>query len=143
MNLPRLILFALVLLVCLLTPKAYSQQSASYAKDGNDLLARCQVLIDLADHKRTPSSDPARVIAEASNLSWCAGFMQGITNTNLLYESYLKSTNPLFCLPASGITNGQAARVVVKYLQDHPENLHREPMTVAAAALMNAFPCNR
>ncbi len=60
--------------------------------------------------------------------------MQRMTQTNLAYQSVLND-NAQFCLPAGGITNGQAARIVVKYLRDHPEDLHRNEFVLAFGPL--------
>lgn len=46
-----------------------------------------------------------------------------------------------FCVPANKITGGQVARVIVKYLKDHPERLHENETFLAIQALQAAFPC--
>lgn len=143
MKSPRFILFVFLILTCFGIQTAYSQERARSMKDGNALLAYCQVLLDIADRKRPAPLDQVQAMDDTYRLSLCSGFMQGMTNTNLYYQAYLKNTNPFFCLPEPGISNLQAARVVVKYLQDHPEKLHEEPVILAVAALRNAFPCNR
>jgi hypothetical protein len=53
----------------------------------------------------------------------------------------LLNKKALFCTPESGITNDQAARVVVKYLREHPERLHEKESLLAMAAFAEAFPC--
>jgi len=75
-------------------------------------------------------------------MMFCAGFMQGITNTNLLYQTILKS-DAQFCLPDWGISNSYAARIVVKHLRDYPEELHRNEFVLATWALKVAFPCKK
>ena len=44
------------------------------------------------------------------------------------------------CAPAN-VTAGQLADVVLKYLQDHPEERHKAAVGLVATALINAFPC--
>jgi hypothetical protein len=46
------------------------------------------------------------------------------------------------CLP-QGVTTGQALKVLVKYMDDHPEQLHEKTAWVAAKALHEAWPCAR
>ena len=45
-----------------------------------------------------------------------------------------------FCMPYE-VTAGQIAKIVVKYLEAHPETLHKQPMILVHAALDDAFPC--
>ncbi|MCM3903304.1 MAG: hypothetical protein ND866_16495, partial [Pyrinomonadaceae bacterium] len=52
--------------------------------DGNELLKRCGSLVSYTDGE---SSD----ISSTGEMMFCAGFMQGITNMNLLYQLVLKS----------------------------------------------------
>jgi anti-sigma regulatory factor (Ser/Thr protein kinase) len=52
-----------------------------------------------------------------------------------------KPTLLQFCVPDSGIPVIQAMRVVVKYLKEHPEQLHEDGMGLTVAALKDSFPC--
>ena len=101
--------------------------------DGNELLKRCGLLVEYTD-----SESPD--IPLSSEMMFCAGFMQGITNMNLLYQQVLKA-DAQFCLPEWGISNSYAARVVVKHLRAYPEELHRNEFVLAIWALRVAFPC--
>jgi Rap1a immunity proteins len=103
--------------------------------DGNELLKRCGSLVSYTDSE---SSD----IPSSGEMMFCAGFMQGITNMNLLYQMVLKSDTQ-FCLPEWGISNSYAARIVVKQLRDYPEELHRNEFVLAIWALNVAFPCKK
>jgi hypothetical protein len=47
----------------------------------------------------------------------------------------------LFC-PAENVTNIQVARTLVKYLEEHPENLHYDAEGLTITAYHKAFPCN-
>ncbi len=105
--------------------------------DGNCLLSKCSTLLNAADNIPTTRKDSSVM---AYQLAFCAGLMQGITNMNKTYELMLKG-DALFCTPEGGITNGQAARVVVKYLKDHPEKLHENESTLAIKAFIQAYPC--
>ena len=104
--------------------------------DGNKLLKRCDAFVRALDGAKDLSNN------ELAGATYCAGLMQGITSLNLYYQ--LKSEiNVFFCLPKEGINNAQAARIVLKYLRDHPEKLHRSESTLAIAALMEMFPCSK
>ena len=106
----------------------------SYA-DGKELLKRCDLLVSYMDSDKPD-------ISFSGDMMFCAGFMQGITNTNLLYQQVLKS-DAQFCLPELGISNSQAARIVVKHLRDYPEELHRNEFVLAIWALNVVFPCKK
>jgi len=103
--------------------------------DGNELLKRCGLFVSYMDSERSD-------ISLSGEMMFCAGFMQGITNMNLLYQQVLKS-DAQFCLPEWGISNSYAARIVVKHLRDYPEELHRNEFVLAIWALNVAFPCKK
>lgn len=46
----------------------------------------------------------------------------------------------LYCIP-KGVKQGQGTRVVVKYLETHPEKLHKSAIVLIAFAFEEAFPC--
>ena len=97
-------------------------QSQAGFLTGGDLLRRCE----------TESSVPR---AE------CVGYVEGINDyqTTLLGWSYLDE--PYFCTP-EGVRSYQLVKVVTKYLNEHPEELHLEAGGLVAAALQEAFPCS-
>ena len=101
-------------------------------RNGNTLLAACNSAVRLMDTGIAPK--------DQMELGFCLGLLQGITMSSRLAAADSDKA-PVMCLPADGIENGQAARVVVRYLQDHPERLHHEEFVLAVAALRNAFPC--
>jgi len=45
-----------------------------------------------------------------------------------------------FCFP-DGSTKGQYARVLVRFLNDHPERLHEDEGVLVLEAFEQAFPC--
>jgi len=47
----------------------------------------------------------------------------------------------IYCLPKGGIELGQALRVTVKWLKDHPEKLHLPGDILIGLALRDAFAC--
>jgi hypothetical protein len=111
----------------------FSLPSWSIANDGNNLLADCEALITMID--ASGQSFPTDKVAGASR---CGGLMEGILQMNDTYG--LKGATMFFCRPTNS-TAAQAARIVVKYLQDHPEQLHEDEFTLALEALGAAFPC--
>ncbi len=118
------VLFATLLFAMLST--------TALAQDGNELLRWCEN--SLSDEKIISSG-----VSSAFNAGLCLGMMQGITNLNVFYEQTKKS---LFCLPSS-IKNEQAARIVINYLNEHPEKLDQDGTLLAILAFVKAFPCKK
>lgn len=48
-----------------------------------------------------------------------------------------------FCLPENGFSVDQIRRVVVKWLQTHPQQLHIHSTEAVMTALSQAFPCSK
>ena len=129
----RYLTCGMVLMALLLAGNAFG--------DGNSLLAECTSAIALVEKLNTR----ALTIDNFKNENFlgagsCLGMMQGMKDMNKSYEVLL-SKKALFCTPESGVSNDQAARIVVKYLKEHPEKLHEKESLLAIEAFMEAFPC--
>jgi len=80
---------------------------------------------------------------------YCDGLIHGVQLMLDTYESPggaldLRRDNytPRFCPPVRFTpTSGHYVRVVHKYLQDHPADLHQRDTSLVIAALREAFPC--
>lgn len=107
--------------------------SANSASDGNALLKACSDFV-ISASVNTPI-DPASYMG----IGYCLGMVQGLTSLNNVYQNM--EGRDLFCLPKKGIQNGQGARIITKYMEDHPELLHREGTTLSILAFKEAFPC--
>ena len=93
---------------------------------GNWLIASCQLSAKSIEIEHV-SDNPF----EAFRDGYCSGLVQGIAETS-----------PNVC-PGDHVTNEQTIRVVLKYLQDHPEELNRKSNRLVEEALSKAFPCKR
>jgi hypothetical protein len=90
---------------------------------GNYFLPGCRDFLS-----RPPWRDPS--------LTWqCAGFVKALF---ILGDELPVAIR--FCLPP-GATLGQTMRIVVSYMDKRPDLLHRDLVTIAGAALSEAFPC--
>jgi hypothetical protein len=91
---------------------------------GNWLLVSCQLSVrsmdDSAFHENT---------FESYREGFCNGLVEGVSNAS-----------SKVCRKEE-VTNGQELRVVLKYLQDHPEELHLRSSALVEKALAKAFPC--
>jgi hypothetical protein len=102
------------------------------------------LLIGASVNAEEPSGDGKELLRDCettknvSSTMWCYGYLNGILDMQSLTEGnpYL----PTLCTPPE-VTMEQARRVVVKYLQNHPEKLHYGEHALTYIALIEAFPC--
>jgi Rap1a immunity proteins len=74
-------------------------------------------------------------VASAAMAEFCIGFVQAILNIRPRLE---RLSN--FC-PPNDTTTEQAARVMLKFLDDHPEDTHLRPEFLAVRAFQTTWPC--
>jgi len=101
-----------------------SSISVGQSGDGNKLLERCQHAVkmlgaDASEFNKTNAFDSG----------YCLGMVEGVV-------SFADDG----CFPAD-VTFAQGERVVVKYLTDHPNQLHWGAPVLVRLALVDAFPC--
>jgi hypothetical protein len=68
----------------------------------------------------------------------CVTYIEGLTAGIELGQAAGKR----WCFPEGG-TIEQARLIIEKVMREHPEFLHEDAATVAAAALISAFPCDK
>jgi hypothetical protein len=74
----------------------------------------------------------------------CAGLVQGIAETlALVKEANSDKLTPLCVDRPKGMSTDQAVKVVVKYGDTHPDQIHAPFTVVAALALTEAWPCRK
>jgi hypothetical protein len=91
---------------------------------------------DAANPGRNKNPTPV----EINNAGYCTGLVTG-----LMTKANSPSGVPVgsaICEP-SGVTVRQAILVVIKYMNDNPQQLHEPLYKVALLALANAWPCTR
>jgi hypothetical protein len=74
---------------------------------------------------------------EVNNMQW--GACAGILHTLMVTSSHLQ-TNMRSCVPGEA-TIQQAAKVLVKYLDDRPETLHEPAVIAVIESFRAAWPC--
>jgi len=153
-------ILALILFVCVVTPVG-AQQKYDLPKDGNRLLDYCNVVVDLADSPGTLSSlSGDRLTDQMMKFSWCAGYLQALQEAASMTEVHLaiigamgvtlsgpdKQRAAAFemlrgtCLPEKAPIL-QLARVLVKWLREHPARLHEPVFLLTNDAFKETFPC--
>jgi hypothetical protein len=73
----------------------------------------------------------------------CVAYLSGFLDSHSIAVSLGDSREEVnFCLPAAGISNDQAKRIVIKWLESHPSQLHHSSRMLVLSALREALPCN-
>lgn len=99
--------------------------SAQGIRSGNDLKELCGIA---ARGPRGNDLEPVK-----------ASFCQGFVTTFMLVGRHLEA--PVhFCIP-KGVTLGQAIDVLLKYLNDHPSELHQPAELLTILAYREAWRC--
>lgn len=101
--------------------------------DGNRLLDNCQSAEKFMD-KSGAIND-----VEAIKAGVCIGLIDGTLNTVHILNEVLEPKYRT-CWSKEG-TNGQAVRVVLKFLRNNPETLHNDDTVLVILAYNNAYPC--
>ena len=121
----------LFLMVLLAGARAFGQ--ANYTT-GDELRENCKYAVS--------DSDADHAMARAG---FCIGFIDGFQQFEQLVDisqgaNDANSSARLICTP-DGVTNRQNVKVVVKYLDRHPEFLHKFAALLVLEAMQEAFPC--
>ena len=113
--------------------------AAATTQDGNKLLRACTQAIRFTDSPET-LAQAFRQPEQVMEAGYCLGLLRGVANMNMVWQMYTKDASMFFCLPPESIVN-QWMRIVVRYLQQHPEKLHEEDIGLVSLAFTSAFPC--
>ena len=116
------------ILLLILTVSTLSAQTDT----GMDLLRACNTIIQAEEGKEVAMGD--RLLS----LYW-TGYLGGFNDAAVLIDTAI--SHGIYCVPAQGIENDQLVRVVKKYLDEHPEDLHQSARILILFALREAFPC--
>jgi hypothetical protein len=96
---------------------------------GNEIREMCQISLHHSDRPNMNSNDGAK-----------AGFCLGFTEAIITLGDGLAEPGR-FCHP-NGVTIGQAYRVLLKYLDEHPERTNERAVLLALLAFKEAWPCH-
>jgi hypothetical protein len=124
-----------ILLLCLTSAPAMSR---SLGGTGNDELGPCRTFLEVADG--TPAEKRRAAAASAGtwlDQGYCAGAIQVARNAAAVLVPAIRS-----CPPTEAPLS-QVIRVVVTYMQAHPESLHEDLEILAWKAMKEAWPCKQ
>ncbi|MGJ5048116.1 Rap1a/Tai family immunity protein [Bradyrhizobium oligotrophicum] len=125
------IVFAVLMLLILTVLPARCMESAS------ELLTSCESFLGAYR-----ANGKYFQLQGATGSMWeCWGFINALQQlSSLSGDPELRTTMTGACPPAQ-VTAVQLMRVIVLYLQKHPESLHQKAAAVSIYALQQAFPC--
>jgi len=84
--------------------------------------------------------DQCTATSDASKIG-CAAYIDGFMDAIGLQSAYSKQE--YICFPEEPVSATQGIRIVVKWLQDHPQDLHTSGRLQVLLALRAAFPCGK
>ncbi len=116
-----------IMCMAMLVPLNSSAQTDGVPPSGKKALGPC-----MRWSANNPSPDPMEMWAQGE----CAGMVAGI-----YFYGQLLPPDRRFCAP-QGANQGQALRIVVKYLNDNPAITARDFRDLTAEALHKAWPCS-
>lgn len=134
---PRGLIVALLMVVGLV----FVARPVVAAKTGSDLLNEC-LRVEKYNSVGAGSLTQEEYADLVSCLSFVAGVQQGLI-IGLVHawgEDKVSLEDRIGCFPHNS-TPGQYARVVIKFLNEHPERLHERASFLVVDALIEAFPC--
>jgi Rap1a immunity proteins len=125
---------AVVGVALLISAAAGAGAEVAKVLNGHQLLEMCP------DALRTLEQPNANVNDFAAG--YCIGLIMGILDVNVAYQHFPNQTQVLFCDPRDGTaTLPQFVRIILRYLQTHPERLHLYGTVLAIEAMQEAFRC--
>ena len=114
---------------------ALSQAAPAEGEDlnsANAIMPGCRFFLEEPRQEPRPNITPFQ---EGFKEGECLGFILGVDA-----GARLAATPKPWCIPEAA-SNGQIVRVVVNYIDRHPEEMHRHFAVLAFDALLQAWPC--
>ena len=99
---------------------------------GSGLLEQCELMLKTMDMPIAGPGSPTGFDA------FKGGRCNGMVHATL--QIVRSASNWRTCVPEA-VAVEQATRVVIRYLEEHPERLHESDVSLLIRALQDAFPC--
>jgi len=108
--------------------------SQAFCTTGNELLQSCK------------ESVKASQANTSTQTSACSGYIDGAIDAYSMVRSGLgydtKYPEGNICVPENATTS-QKVRLAIKFMEEHPEQLHLDGSELIIDAFLKAFPCHR
>lgn len=108
--------------------------SSCVLADGNEFIVECKQAVAALDAPQWPEG------MSKLKFGHCIGVVEGVMNT-MSYMNKRLDPDVQVCWPAKPITNGQATRIAVKFMEQNPALLSEDSSLLVIKALLQAYPC--
>ena len=137
----RKIILILVIMMIVFPAVSYGE-AISDPDTGNDLLNACKALIE--GPESVSNSSLQAKLDWVSESEFCYAYIRGVVEWNGYYEKYFENMilKPIFCIGDTQVEIDQLVQIALKYMNDHPEELHKKGITILESAFRQAFPCS-
>lgn len=133
-HLNHILLYPAVFFVSALVPLTAPAENHD-EMDGHQLLKKCRAAVEYLDNGE--STD------DIDSVRFCDDYLTGFRETENVKRIYMPGFyTPGYCFPRSGVSNGEAVRVIVNYLQTHEQELDQPATELLRNALADGYPCN-
>ena len=128
-------LLLVVMAVCCLFPAAGDAQDVFFRNGRAEILVQnCKAVAAVNLEKMVAPGN------RMSDIGRCLGFMEGVIDASALLHANDPKAVIYFCVPQTA-SGAELAKVIVKYGEDHPEQLHIPGAIFVTNSLSVAFPC--
>ena len=128
--------------VAVLLSLVLSADARAQTTTGADIIGKCKQAVRDVDNDTSADKPPVK----SFDVGFCFGFIDGANSAQQVWAASDKTNHRNhsmgYCFP-DAVTNGQMLRVFVKYLDDHPQDLHEPAALLYIEAMRRAFPCGR
>ena len=137
----RKVILILIVAVIVFPVDSYAEVSAN-PDTGNELLNACEAFVEGPESISNASLQAK--IDWVSESEFCYGYIRGMVEWNGFYEKYLENVifKPIFCIGDNQVEIIQLVQIAIKYMNDHPDELHKKGLTILESAFSQAFPCS-
>lgn len=114
---------------------ATAPQAAPITSAAEDLYRNCKEALKVSESSTIPPG------TNMLRVGLCLGLIEGVKNTIAVLQTGLPAGKAQVCWKESGMSNIQGAKIIIKYLDDHPNQLSENQTAVTMYAFKEAFPC--
>ena len=131
-----------LIVAAIVFPAVSYGEGSSDLNTGNDLLNACEALIEGPESISNASLQEK--LDWVSESEFCYGYIRGLVEWNGYYEKWLENViyKPIFCIGDNQVEINQLVQIAIKYMNDHPEELHKKGIAILDSAFSQAFPCS-
>jgi Rap1a immunity proteins len=124
------------LIIFFLMANTYVWAEDTTSSSGMNLLSSCEKWERIMDGQKITTS-----LDSSFDAGYCSGLINGISVTQILYSECLPQKNKYKVCWPKGTNTTQNIKVVLKYLREHPAELHLPDTMLIMKAFGEAYPC--